>query len=84
MLETFPFLLQAPLSKAIQKVASNAVIINSSATDIKEDVHDMAQECSSIMNYSSAMKIRANEMEVAAQTNTQIIQKKVANIFRGT
>ncbi len=73
--------LTGSLSKAIQKVASNAVIINSSATDIKEDVHDMAQECSSIMNYSSAMKIRANEMEVAAQTNTQIIQKKVANIL---
>ena len=60
--------LTGSLSMAIQKVASNAVIINSSVADIKEDVHDMAEECSAITNYSSEMKIRANEMEAAAQT----------------
>lgn len=69
------------LSMAIQKVANNSVTINNSATYIKEDVDDMAQECSTIMNYSSAMKVRANEMEAAAQTNTQIIQKKVIDIL---
>ena len=73
--------LTGSLSMAIQKVASNAVIINSSVADIKEDVHDMAEECSAITNYSSEMKIRANEMEAAAQTNTEVIQKKVADIL---
>ncbi len=73
--------LTGSLSTTIQKVANNAAIINSSATNIKEDVHDMAQECSAIMEYSSAMKIRANEMEAAAQSNTEIIQKKASDIL---
>ena len=73
--------LAGSLSRAIQKVANNAVIINSSAADIKGDVRDMAEECSAIMDYSSAMKIRANEMEAAAQTNTEVIQKKAADIL---
>ncbi|MDE7309202.1 MAG: MCP four helix bundle domain-containing protein [Lachnospiraceae bacterium] len=70
------------LSTAIQKVANNAAIINSSASDIKGDVHDMAEECSVITDYSSAMKVRANEMESAAQTNAEIIQKKAADILK--
>lgn len=73
--------LAGSLSGAIQKVANNAAIINSSAADIKGDVHDMAEECSAITDYSSAMKIRANEMEAAAQTNTEVIQKKTADIL---
>lgn len=73
--------LAGSLSMAIQKVANNATIINGSAADIKGDVHDMAEECSSITDYSSAMKMRANEMEAAAQTNTEVIQKKAADIL---
>ena len=69
------------LSMAIQKVANNAAIINSSAADIKGDVRDMAEECSAITDYSSAMKKRANEMEASAQTNTEVIQKKAADIL---
>lgn len=69
------------LSMAIQKVANNAVIINSSAASIKGDVHAMAEECGAIMDYSSAMKKRANEMEMSAQTNTEAIQKKAADIL---
>lgn len=65
--------LTGSLSMAIQKVASNAVIINSSVADIKEDVHDMAEECSAITNYSSEMKIRANEMEAAAQDRKSVV-----------
>ncbi len=69
------------LSMAIQRVANNAMVINSSASDIKEDVHNMAEECNAITDYSSAMKMRANEMEATAQTNAEVIQKKVANIL---
>lgn len=74
--------LAGSLSMAIQKVAKNAGNINSSVAGIKEDVHNMAEECNAIMEYSSAMKIRANEMEAAAQTNTEVIQKKTANILK--
>lgn len=74
--------LTASLSMAIQKVAKNAANINGSAGDIKGDVHDMAAECSAITEYSSAMKMRANEMEASAQTNTEAIQKKVTDILQ--
>ena len=73
--------LAGSLPMAIQKVAQNAAVINSSATDIKGDVHDMAGECGAITDYSSAMKTRANEMETAAQTNTEVIQKKASDIL---
>lgn len=73
--------LSSSLSTSVQQVASHAAIINNSAADIKKDVHAMAEECSAITQYSSAMKIRANEMEAAAQTNTEIIQKKAADIL---
>lgn len=69
------------LSMAIVKVANNAANINNSASDIKIDVQDMASECSAIMEYSSAMKERANEMEASAQTNTDVIRKKASNIL---
>ena len=69
------------LSQAIVKVASNASNINSSASDIKLDVQDMASECGAIMEYSSAMKTRANEMEASAQTNTEVIRKKASDIL---
>lgn len=73
--------LSASLSMAIQKVASNASVINSSAVNIKGDVYGMAEECSAMMDYSSSMKKRATEMEATAQTNTRTIQKKTANIL---
>lgn len=69
------------LSTAIRKVAENAAIINGSAADIKGDVNDMAEECGAMTDYSSAMKKRANEMEATAQTNTEVIQKKAADIL---
>lgn len=73
--------LAGSLSGAVQKVAKNAAIINGSAADMKADVRDMADECGSITEYSSAMKIRANEMEAAARENTKIIQKKADDIL---
>lgn len=69
------------LSMAIQKVASNSAIINNSAANIKADVYDMAEECNAITDYSSAMKLRANTMEATAQTNSEAIQKKTADIL---
>lgn len=73
--------LTGSLSAAIQKVANNAANINSSAMDMKRDVHEMAEECRVITDYSTAMKIRANEMEAAAQTNTEVIGRKAADIL---
>ena len=74
--------LTGSLSMAIQKVAKNAADINGSVAGIKEDVRDMAEECGAITEYSSAMKVRANEMEAAAQTNTEVIQRKATDILK--
>ena len=73
--------LSGSLSTVIRKVANNAANINHSAADIKTDVHDMSKECSAITEYSTAMKVRANEMEAAAQTNTDAIREKAADIL---
>ncbi len=73
--------LTGALSAAIQKVASNASIINSSAADIKRDVNDTAEECGAITKYSIAMKARAKDMEQSAQTNMEIMRTKVSNIL---
>lgn len=70
------------LSMAIQKVAKNATNINGSVAGISGDVRDMADECNAITEYSSAMKTRANEMEAAAQANTEVIQKKTTDILK--
>lgn len=74
--------LAAALSTAIRNVAKNASDINGSVAGIKEEVRDMAEECSAITEYSSAMKIRAAEMESSALTNTEVIQKKAADILK--
>lgn len=74
--------LTGSLSMAIQKVAKNAANINGSVAGINGDVHDMVEECGAIMEYSSAMKIRANEMELSAQTNTEAIRRKAADILK--
>jgi Methyl-accepting chemotaxis protein len=73
--------LTGALSAAIQKVASNASIINSSAADVKRDVNDTADECGAITKYSIAMKARAKDMEQSAQTNMEIMRAKVSNIL---
>ncbi|MDE6924152.1 MAG: MCP four helix bundle domain-containing protein [Acetatifactor sp.] len=74
--------LAGSLSMAIQKVAKNAANINGSVAGISEEVRDMAEECSAITEYSAAMKNRANEMEAAAQTNTEVIRKKATDILK--
>lgn len=73
--------LTGALSAAIQKVASNASIINSSAADIKRDVNDTAEECGAITEYSIAMKARAKDMEQSAQTNMEVMRAKVSDIL---
>ncbi len=66
------------LSAAVQEVAGSSSVINSHVSEIKSDVHDMAGECSLIAAYSVEMRKRADTLEQAAQTNTQIIRTKAA------
>lgn len=68
------------LSAAIQEVASSSSVINGHVAGIKQDVHDMAGECSLITAYSAAMRERADGLERSAQANTEVIRTKVADI----
>lgn len=69
------------LSNTIHKVADSASSINRSATDIKNDVYTMAEDCTAITEYSVAMKDRANDMEQSAQMNMETINTKVTDML---
>ncbi len=69
------------LSSAIQQVASNVALINTSAAGVKKDVNNMAEECGIITNYSSEMRMRADEMEHSAKENVKVIEAKVTEIL---
>lgn len=68
------------LSATVQEVAGNAADINANTVQIKQDVNDTAEECSSITRYSAEMKGRADELEQSAQTNMSVISEKAADI----
>ena len=69
------------LSSAIQQVASNVSMINTSAAGVRTDVNNMSKECGIITNYSSEMRMRADEMEQSAKENVRIIEAKVTEIL---
>ncbi len=68
------------LSATVQEVAGNAADINYNTAHIKQDVNDTAEECSSITQYSTEMKERADELEQSAQSNMEVISQKAADI----
>ncbi len=73
--------LMEALSAAIRKVAQNASTISANTSDVNEDVNDMVQECATITEYASEMKLRASKMEQTAQTNTEVIGEKASDIL---
>ncbi len=70
------------LSAAIQEVADNASVINGSADGIRQDVNAMAEECGVVVEYSVAMKARADELEQSARTSMEVINAKVAELLQ--
>ncbi len=69
------------LSAAIQEVAGSSSVINSHVSEIKQDVHDMAEECGMITGYCAAMHERAAGLEQSAQTNADVIRAKVSDML---
>lgn len=60
------------LSTTIQEVASNVSDINENADSVRQDVQDMAEECSAITEYSTDMNARADAMQQSAQNSARI------------
>lgn len=50
-------------------------------TEIRQDVHEIAEECGTITGYSASMRERADGLEHSALTNTKRIREKVADIL---
>ncbi|NDO45511.1 methyl-accepting chemotaxis protein [Clostridium sp. MD294] len=69
------------LSYTIHQIANNSTSINSSITDIKDDIYTMAEECAVITEYSVAMRDRANTMEQSAHMNMETINTKVEDML---
>lgn len=69
------------LSAAIQEVAGSASSINGSAERVRGDVNDMAETCAALMEYSIAMRTRADEMQRSAQTTMEVISAKASEIL---
>ncbi len=69
------------LSAAVQEVAGSSSVINSHVTEIRQDVHEIAEECGTITGYSATMRERADGLEHSALTNTKRIREKVADIL---
>lgn len=66
------------LSLALKEIAGSAAAISASASGTQGDAKSMAEECSAITAYSVEMRGRAEEMERAAQTETEVVRAKTA------
>ncbi len=69
------------LSTTIQEVAGNVSDINENADSVRQDVQDMAEECSAITKYSADMDVRADEMQQSARNSARITGAKLEEIL---
>lgn len=60
--------LAGELSSSIQKAADNAAAISKNSEETRLYATQIADECNAIAEYSTAMKTRADEMELSAKT----------------
>lgn len=69
------------LSATMVEVANNTAVINDRANEISQEVIAIADKSDDINGYSKEMKLRADEMERAAKTNSDFISEKVNEIL---
>ncbi len=69
------------ISATIQEVANNVSAINDNAENVRMDAQGMADECSTITEYSTHMNMRADEMQQSAQSSAQITSAKAEEIL---
>ena len=70
------------LSSTIQKVAGNVSAINENAASVRMDVHNIAEECSAIKDYTARMNTRADAMQQSARSSAEIAAAKAEEILR--
>ena len=69
------------LSSAFQEVAGNVSAINHNAEHIRLDVHDIAEECSTLTDYTIEMNTRADTMQLSAQTSAKTTDTKTKELL---
>ncbi len=69
------------LSATIQEVAGNASVINNNTESVRLDVHNIAEECSAITEYTVQMNTRADVMQQSAQNSAEITSIKAEEIL---
>lgn len=75
-------LIAGQLSSTIQKVAGNVSAINENAASVRMDVHNIAEECSAIKDYTARMNTRADAMQQSARSSAEIAAAKAEEILR--
>ncbi len=74
--------LAGELSSSIQKAADNAAAIIKNSEETRLYATQIADECNAIAEYSTAMKTRADEMELSAKTSMEATSAKTADMMR--
>lgn len=69
------------LSSAFQEVAGNVSAINNNAEDVRLDVHNIAEECNTLSNYTIQMNARADAMQLSAQSNAKTTDSKTKELL---
>lgn len=70
------------LSTTFQEVAGNVSVINDNAENVRQDVHNIAEECSAITAYTIQMNNRADAMQQSAQNSVNVTGAKAEEILK--
>lgn len=73
--------LAGQMSAAFQEVAGNVSMINDNAALVRQDVHNIAQECGAITAYTTQMNKRADAMQMSARNSVEITGAKAEEIL---
>ena len=74
--------LAGQMSTAFQEVAGNVAAINDNAELVRQDVHNIAEECGSITAYTIQMNNRADAMQQSAKNSVEITGAKAEEILK--
>ena len=69
------------LSATMEEMASNASIINTNATEVKEEVSAIVGRTEDIRQYTTEMKTHASGIENTAHTTMESAEKKISEIM---
>ena len=73
--------LSGQLSATFQEVAGSIAAINENTENVRQDVQQIAEECSAITSYTAQMNQRADAMQQSARNSAEITSAKAEEIL---